>query len=365
MLTSLTAVIVAVLILPGLAFLRGLYLPSAFSRSVEHVSPTTQVASIVVVSLFANGIWFLIFLIILPGKCTINFDQMDLLISGHVSPLQNLCMALSAAVLLALVYITGTIATGLVVGFVVGKSIVNDVLFMRSAADHSWVYDLVSIEHPESSWHTRIGTWIGRKIREIVRPIYFVLLRNLRTAGSRSAAAGDRQDVQPALRSETSRMRLWLDNLATEPRLVVRPNASVLCKGRDNELLVYCGVIKTFGINEMGQFNYVVLKSSSLTRFRDKYRNSHRVTSFVLDPVGALSGSTNARQLFHIHGSNIINIAVDIKIIVCRPADLERLESLFGLRLDARPTGSERRKQYRAIILGKTGSSDSLEASRD
>lgn len=255
---TLGGLAIAMFILPGMFFFRGLYWPTLFSSSIERPNLTTQLGSILGVSVAVHGLALLTvrespsapdlapLLEAMFGRQPLSADSASMWAHRLVDGLDSM-----------LLYVVATSAAGAILGFVVGKGIINDVLYFRRLVDHGWVFDIFNPPHDHRPhWALRVAPWFVDTFVPGHRP---------------------------------------------EPTIF--PYASVLSKAEHSAtLLLYEGWLVSFGINPNGNLTYIALGDCRGRRFGAK-------TEFVVTGTTRRTDHNMIGQPFYIAGDNVHNIA--------------------------------------------------------
>ena len=140
-----TTIAFVVLLLPGVLFFVGIYIPEQFTRDTAPKSPLGQLAGAVVVSLGVHGTYFVLqgWTCALPFWPCVNLEYvLATLQAGRPGavPLEALAANITQYRFSILLYFIGTAAAGLWAGKWVGSQVVDGRL--RWLAQHEWVLDL-------------------------------------------------------------------------------------------------------------------------------------------------------------------------------------------------------------------------------
>ena len=139
---------IIVLLLPGVLFFIGLFLPKKFSRDVAPASPLAELGAAVLIALAVHGVAF----VVLVGGWNTFLPQPDLetlfallqLPEDDREALHQIEANLMSNAPWVVTYLLGTSLVGALLGWATGFAIVRDKFALRRVARHSWVYDLVS-----------------------------------------------------------------------------------------------------------------------------------------------------------------------------------------------------------------------------
>jgi len=142
-----STLVVVVLLLPGVLFFLGLFLPERFSRDIAARNPLAELGAAVFVSFAVHGCLFAV----LHAPANRSLPRPDLAIAlavlqppRHPEHLESLAEDLTRRAPWVVGYVMATSGIGVLLGVLVGWGIASDELGLRRLARHSWVYDLVS-----------------------------------------------------------------------------------------------------------------------------------------------------------------------------------------------------------------------------
>ncbi len=372
---TLGAVAAICFFLPGLAFLKGLFLHSRFSRSVENVSATTQLASATVISVFTHFCLLLAIAVsdYLYTYCNLNLGVLTKPISEIIEKQDEYCYGPFRYALFVLIYLCVSAVIGWFLGYMAGVSVAEDYFGLRSLAEYPWVYDLTAKYADDG------GAWLAfqrRTLRPLLLP-FPKLVRALqswhkksrrkerfgqdlgsgdvqqRNGGNGVSSAGkagltenpDRasamNSVKKARRKRPySRLVLWaairlLGLGADKHRKLSRQalpylTTTVLCipgnVDDENSLLLYSGRLHAFGLNQSGSFTYLLLEEWVGRRF-----GKGRPFAPGVHLVRATSTQrSHARKpnMLHISGDRIVNVAIGDTRLVHTMSDLDEIDKM-------------------------------------
>lgn len=132
------------LLLPGVLFFVGFYLPEQFTRETAERSALGQLAATLLVSFLVHGSLFLI----APYVCgsvvpCVSLETLFRVVALDASSISNVA-GIASEVLdfrwWIFAYVVATAVLGVLAGFGVGKLVVSGML--RRLAQHTWIYDL-------------------------------------------------------------------------------------------------------------------------------------------------------------------------------------------------------------------------------
>ncbi len=142
-------VVVAVLLTPGAFFFAGLYAPQAVSRETVAISPMGQLASIVCISFFLHGIFYLLINYVLAGRVPwvvpVDLAKFFPVLHADADPTKDGMAAaagLESHVLHVLVYFALAEASGWFIGLIIGLSIEYQLPLFSRLARHPWLYEI-------------------------------------------------------------------------------------------------------------------------------------------------------------------------------------------------------------------------------
>ena len=138
------SLVLLLLLLPGVLFFVGLYIPEQFTRETTERSPLGQLAAILLVSFTVHGGLFLF----QPALCGGGFPCIDLRVVIETlsaerpdgSAARRLAANLASHWGWIFSYVLGTATLGVIAGWCTGRLVVKGRL--RGLTQHTWVYDL-------------------------------------------------------------------------------------------------------------------------------------------------------------------------------------------------------------------------------
>lgn len=138
-----SSLVILLLLLPGVLFFVGLYMPEQFTRETAERTPLGQLAAVLVVSFFVQGGLFAI----VTGECNRTAGSIPCIDLAQVmrvmlldKPDDRVAAMLTRFWPFIILYMGFASALGVGLGYLTGHAVVSGIL--RGITQHPWIYDL-------------------------------------------------------------------------------------------------------------------------------------------------------------------------------------------------------------------------------